>query len=999
MKISLSLPLAYLFALSFLVNSVSAQTQGSGLIGGFGIDADLYSDYSLHGSLPKTGTNDWFKTAGGTGFGFIDTTGAANLKAQLFNGANITISKGMNAAKFSWKDSILLMDAVFGRDYNGMSSGSDKTSFITGSKNGDDPTTWSTIPTGSPVSNKVDLIDAFAAMIRNGKNLSASNPSHMIMFMGANTLAASGNRFMDFELFSSAMAYNDTTGIFSNSGAASTGGHTPWQFNTDGSLKVIGDMDISFTFSNTSVGQPSIWIWVSNSDYTNIIPVGFDFVSGGFYGNGQNAKWGYVNITPKAGKIFQAWGAVNDSSIVGAPWGTISKTYGSPGNAYFSLNNEPGQFAEAAIDLTAMGIDPAFYGNTNPCNPLYRRILIKTRSSSSFTSALQDFTGPYSFLDAPLIPSTITVPEILTCNRGSATLQPASITPFANYTWSTDNGNIVGRNDTTVITINKPGTYYLSSAIIVGCQQTTDSVIVKQDINKPIASATESGAINASFTNTAALFGGDTAASNYLTSFGRSQGLLWNWNNSKGFTSSLQNPVTSDTGSYRLIVTEIRNGCTDTAYTAVPYDSTVTITGNVFDDTNGLTDHIVNGTGTDGSGLNVTLTNSSNNQVIASSIVNADGTYVFTKVNPGSYSIILSTVIGIVGNTVPVASLQSNWVNTGENIGSGVGNDGSADGILGIIVNKNNITNADFGIDKLPDSDDKTATYSVNGPGIGYPVPGLTGSDAEDGTYANGKTYTIITLPVNGKLIYNGTGVTIGQVISNFNASLLLIDRLNAAMSTSFTYASIDAAIKQDPTPATVTINWVGVLPVVLSDFRVQNDNDNASLYWVTSSETNIKVFNIERSDDFGKTWQTVGEVIAKGVNRIRQTYAFTDTNPKNGMNLYRLQVEENNGSFTYSSIQQVLIQQDMASMNVYPNPVGQDEALNIDMSGLKPGNYQISFNSVSGQIMKQMNFSINSSGSITLVIPTSKFPRGNYILVVRGNDKQYSRNVVVADR
>jgi hypothetical protein len=62
------------------------------------------------------------------------------------------------------------------------------------------------------------------------------------------------------------------------------------------------------------------------------------------------------------------------------------------------------------------------------------------------------------------------------------------------------------------------------------------------------------------------------SASNYNTPFGGSQGLLWNRTGSKGFASSVQNPL-SDTvnGNYQLLVTEKRNGCTAVASNYVDF--------------------------------------------------------------------------------------------------------------------------------------------------------------------------------------------------------------------------------------------------------------------------------------------------------------------------------------------------------------------------------------------------------------------------------------------
>src|SRR5262249_16293461 len=56
------------------------------------------------------------------------------------------------------------------------------------------------------------------------------------------------------------------------------------------------------------------------------------------------------------------------------------------------------------------------------------------------------------------------------------------------------------------------------------------------------------------------------AASNYMTPFGGSQGLLWDWSGPNAFTSTVQNPLTDTAwGVFQLIVTEKRNGCKDTA--------------------------------------------------------------------------------------------------------------------------------------------------------------------------------------------------------------------------------------------------------------------------------------------------------------------------------------------------------------------------------------------------------------------------------------------------
>ncbi len=134
--------------------------------------------------------------------------------------------------------------------------------------------------------------------------------------------------------------------------------------------------------------------------------------------------------------------------------------------------------------------------------------------------------------------------------------------------WSTNNGNIIS-STTSSIQVNKPGTYTIQSAIAQGCPVIrTDVVTVAMDTFPPVASFTAAP----TGVNQIVLHGGDTAASNYNTPFGTSQGLLWNWSGPNGFTATSQNPVNSNvTGAYQLILTEMRNGCTDTVSNVISF--------------------------------------------------------------------------------------------------------------------------------------------------------------------------------------------------------------------------------------------------------------------------------------------------------------------------------------------------------------------------------------------------------------------------------------------
>jgi len=198
------------------------------------------------------------------------------------------------------------------------------------------------------------------------------------------------------------------------------------------------------------------------------------------------------------------------------------------------------------------------------------------------------------------------------------------------------------------------------------------------------------------------------------------------------------------------------------------------------------------------------------------------GQYFFENIDPNAnYEVYMSATLPVVG-TIPPAStnLPNNWVNTGENLGTNnlVGSGlttgpGSADGRILVNTSLLNVPLVDFGIDLRPESADKTAPKQSNPGGtIQVPVPTLTGSDLEDGTYPGTgvppiKTIIIETLPTNGTLYYNGVIVPVGRVIANYNPALLTVDpTFPGAGTIVFTYAWKDSAQQKDLTPATVSM-------------------------------------------------------------------------------------------------------------------------------------------------------------------------------------------------
>lgn len=130
----------------------------------------------------------------------------------------------------------------------------------------------------------------------------------------------------------------------------------------------------------------------------------------------------------------------------------------------------------------------------------------------------------------------------------------------------------------------------------------------------------------------------------------------------------------------------------------VSIDKPINITGNVFNDLNGLSDNIVNGLGTNlSNSLFVNLVDTAG-KVVAVVPVSSNGTFVFEGISAGNYTVLLTTNQGTQGSLAPLQLLPATWVYTGEHIGSTAGNDGTINGVLPIVVDTLDIQQVNFGI-------------------------------------------------------------------------------------------------------------------------------------------------------------------------------------------------------------------------------------------------------------------------------------------------------------
>jgi hypothetical protein len=99
-----------------------------------------------------------------------------------------------------------------------------------------------------------------------------------------------------------------------------------------------------------------------------------------------------------------------------------------------------------------------------------------------------------------------------------------------------------------------------------------------------------------------------------------------------------------------------------------------------------------------------------------------------------------------------------------------------------------------------------------------------------------------------------------------------------------------------------INSNLSSTLPVTLSFFEAAKNNDRSLLIWKTASEQNSHSFVVERSTN-GSDYTAIATIAAAGNSQVALNYSYSDLNPTNGKNYYRLKQVDIDGRFAYSAV------------------------------------------------------------------------------------------------
>lgn len=189
------------------------------------------------------------------------------------------------------------------------------------------------------------------------------------------------------------------------------------------------------------------------------------------------------------------------------------------------------------------------------------------------------------------------------------------------------------------------------------------------------------------------------------------------------------------------------------------------------------------------------------------------------------------------------------------------------------------------------------------------------------------------------------------------------------------------------------SLTTIGVLPIKLTSFNLQNFAKKISLTWITASEDNNDRFEILRSSN-SKDWKTVITVKGKGTTDLSNNYNVLDEHPLNGINYYIIKQYNTNGSFSLSEIKALKLMADTKSfVSVSPNPTHGCISFSTTQSF---NNVEVSLANLNGGNIHKEIIAALTPGSINK-LKLLKLPApGLYILTLKGNGMYETNKVII---
>ncbi len=275
-------------------------------------------------------------------------------------------------------------------------------------------------------------------------------------------------------------------------------------------------------------------------------------------------------------------------------------------------------------------------------------------------------------------------------------------------------------------------------------------------------------------------------------------------------------------------------------------------------------------------------------------------------------------------------------------------------------------------------------------------------TDVFSGTYTvpgTGWQYIDFTTPFNWdgtsnlliEVCFDNTSYTSNTSVNSSTTTGTMVRHHHVDNGTGCTLTSTSTAATRPNISLMINL----AVPVELTSFVANTDNNNVILSWQTATETNNRGFDIERSTD-QINWNKIGFVAGNGTTTDATQYSFVDKTPKGNIIYYRLKQIDFDGSFQIHNSIQVDFTKglDFALLQNYPNPFNPET--NIYYSIPQNCNVKLTIFDQLGNEIKTLVNENQSAGRYNVVFNGSNLASGIYFYKLQAGNFSSIKKLVL---
>lgn len=179
------------------------------------------------------------------------------------------------------------------------------------------------------------------------------------------------------------------------------------------------------------------------------------------------------------------------------------------------------------------------------------------------------------------------------------------------------------------------------------------------------------------------------------------------------------------------------------------------------------------------------------------------------------------------------------------------------------------------------------------------------------------------------------------------------------------------------------TIYTSNVLPVELLEFTAKPLKETIQLNWATGSEINNSGFYLQRKSEFESEFYDLAFIESSDKSEDISHYTLLDEEVSPNITyFYRLKQLDYSGAHSMSQIRNAKITDNTFTYSLFPNPVVNELIIKTNQKTDSETSYEV-FNSNGQKVLNGKTFFADD-----LIIDTSQFPSGSFLLHLKNNEK-----------